>query len=351
MTWRICLVGWILGTLLFANAAAQQSSSDPPTESNERTEGTAPEQANETLGAHPTILVVVGAAGTPEYGELFTAWAEQWRQVADASRAEFILLGTEQSSKSDREQLQAQIADLPPSGATPVWLVMIGHGTFARGVAKFNLRGLDVSAAELAEWLQPLERPLVIINCASSSGPFVNRLSGPGRVVVTATKSGTEQNFARFGQFLAEAIRSPDSDLDHDDEVSIQEAFVRASAEVQRFYDSEQRLATEHALIDDNADGKGTPASMFRGNRPIAKAKDGSELDGKAAAKMTLAPTGKRLPLTEKEWKQRDALEAELETLRSRKSELSEQEYDAELETILIQLARIYQAAERRSDR
>ena len=107
----------------------------------------------------------------------------------------------------------------------------------------------------------------MIVNCASASGPFVNRLSGENRIVVTATKSGTEHNYARFGEYFARAIASPDSDLDHDDEVSVHEAFLRASAEVRQFYETEDRILTEHALIDDNGDGKGTPASMFRGMR------------------------------------------------------------------------------------
>ena len=60
----------------------------------------------------------------------------------------------------------------------PLWLVLIGHGTFDGHTAKFNLRGPDVSATDLAEWLAEMKRPLAVINCASSSSPFINRLAG-----------------------------------------------------------------------------------------------------------------------------------------------------------------------------
>jgi len=296
------------------------------------------------------ILLVVGASGTPEYAEQFEQWAARWNEVAKNSQTPIQMIGRDAEGKmNDRERLQAAIASVSPDGAAPLWLVMIGHGTFASGVAKFNLRGPDVSATELAQWLTPQQRPVVIVNCASASGPFVNRLSGKNRIVVTATKSGTEQNYARFGQFFARAIASPDSDLDHDDEVSVHEAFLRASAEVRQFYESEGRIATEHALIDDNGDGKGTPGTMFRGTRPHATAKKGAKLDGPIASRITLSPAGSRLALTPAELKERALIEDQLDALRAVDGELSAQEYDAQLEPLMLRLARIYQAAEKRA--
>ena len=57
--------------------------------------------------------------------------------------------------------------------------------------------GRRVSTAQLGEWLQPIERPVAIVNCTSASSPFLNKLTGPGRIVVTATNSGFQYNFAR----------------------------------------------------------------------------------------------------------------------------------------------------------
>jgi len=303
--------------------------------------------------AAPEILVVVGAAGTEEYEAEFGRWTDRWRKVAKDSGASLRLIAPDEPHDlaNDREQLQRFIQAAATKSTTPFWMILIGHGTYARDTAKFNLRGPDVSAAELAEWFADFKRPLVIVNCASASGPFIDRLSAPGRVIVSATKSGTQQNYARFGKYFVEAILSPHADLDHDDAVSVHEAFLRASSDVADFYVNEARIATEHALIDDNGDRRGTPATMFRGVRPIAEAKDGTPLDGQLARKMTLAPIENQLPLTSKQVRRREELEQQLEELRAEKKQLDEQAYHARIEPLLIQLAKIYQAAESKQAR
>ncbi len=294
------------------------------------------------------ILVVVGAAGTPQYGEMFASWLEDWKQVANEAGAELTTIGVEgaDASTNDLQALKDWIGPRVEASSIPIWIVLIGHGTYAQNVAKFNLRGPDVSVDEFANLLKPIERPIVIVNCASGSGPFINGLSSPRRVIVTSTKSGSEQNFARFGEFFARAIASPQSDLDHDDEVSVHEAFLSASGEVRKFYDSQARISTEHALIDDNGDGKGTPATMFRGVRSIAAAKDGSELDGINASRTTLSPAGSKLKLTEDQATRRAELETQLDQLRSRKSQITESAYFDEIEPLMIELARLYRDAE-----
>ena len=283
-----------------------------------------------------------------EFGE----WAERWREVAKKSGMNFTQIGLTASTddESDRDSLRSALESAAKSDSDrPFWLVLIGHGTFARGVAKFNLRGPDVSAADLAKWFGGMKRPIVIANCASASGPFVNRLTGPGRVIVTATRSGVEQNYARFGGFLAEAINSAQSDLDHDGEVSIHEAFLAASAGVRTFYATQDRIVTEHALIDDNGDGKGTPATMFRGVRPSKRAKDGLAVDGARASRVTMNPSGTRLPFTPDELALREQLERKIDLLRAKAGEADPQEFDQELLPLMVQLAQIYQAAQKRA--
>ncbi len=314
-------------------------------------------QATETTTAEedvPTadIVIVVGAGGTPEYAEQFSQWADQWNAIAEKSAASVTRIGPpDPSDTPDHQRLEKTIASFAANDRSPIWIVLIGHGTFSQNVAKFNLTGPDVSASEMAEWLAAIKRTVVVVDCASASGPFVNRLSGENRVIVTATKSGSEQNFARFGEFFANAISSADSDLDHDDEVSVQEAFLRASAEVRQFYESQARISTEHALIDDNGDGRGTPAKMFRGTRVIASAKDGATVDGKNASRITLSPAENRLPFTTGELQERSDIERQLDELRRHKEALSENAYDAALEPLLMRLAEIYQAAEQRVEK
>src|SRR5213075_927990 len=98
------------------------------------------------------------------------------------------------------------------------------------------------------------------------------------RVIVAAARSGYEQNYARFGQYMAEAIADPTADLDKDGQTSLLEAFLTASRRVAEYYATEGRMVTEHALLDDNGDGFGTPADWFRGIRAVKAAKDGAPL-------------------------------------------------------------------------
>ncbi len=181
-----------------------------------------------------------------------------------------------------------------------------------------------------------------MVDCTSSSGTFLTKLSGPGRVIVTATKSGQEQNYARFGEYLADAIGDPAADGDKDGQVSLLEAFLAASRRVAEFYQSKARLATEHALIDDNGDKLGTPADWFRGVRATKKAKAGATLDGVRAHQFHLAPGDRERSLAPEIRRHRDELEVAVAALRDRKAGLPPAEYYGQLEPLMVELARIY---------
>lgn len=291
--------------------------------------------------ARPTVIVMVGAAGEVEYGSQFAIWADRWHQAAQRAEADFVLLGGEpRGALSDHDELQNRIAAEVGKQA-PLWIVLIGHGTFDGQVAKFNLRGPDVAATELAEWLAPISRPMAIVNCASSSGPFINALKHPGRVIVTAAKSGHEYNFARFGDYLSSAIGDPSADLDKDEQTSLLEAFLRASARTAEVYAQDGRLATEHALLDDNGDGLGTQADWFRGVRAVRKAKEDAALDGLTANQFQLIPgAGPSMPSDLRA--RREDLEHEVERLRGSKGQTPPGEYYQKLEPILLQLSELY---------
>ncbi|MBX3442009.1 MAG: hypothetical protein KF774_06360 [Planctomyces sp.] len=290
----------------------------------------------------PLLIVVVGAPGTEEYDAAFRVWSERWQAAADAAGAEFVSIGLDSSpAAEDRETLQQRLADAPRS-SEPLWLVLIGHGTFDGKTAKFNLRGPDISPEELAGWLEPIERPTVVINAASSSGPFLPALSRRDRVVITATRSGHEYNFSRLGDHLSQAITDPQADLDRDGQISLLEAFLLASSRVREFYAAETRLATEHSLNDDNGDGLGTPAEWFRGVRATKSARDGAPLDGARAARIVLIPSPEELALSPEIRARRDELEHELDALRLLRRRLDEAEYLTRLEPLLIELGRLY---------
>lgn len=308
----------------------------------------APIEAEEVATRPPTarIVVVVGAEGSAEFASLFRTWAARWEAAAQQAGAHSTVIGLDAVGETlDRDQL-AQTLQNSRESATPLWLVLLGHGTFDSKVARFNMRGPDVSATDLKTWLEGSAGPVAILNCTSCSGPFLNELAATNRVVITATRSGHEYNFARFGDFLSAAITDPQADLDKDDQTSLLEAYLIANGRLREFYQRESRLATEHALLDDNGDGQGTPADWFQGTRVVKEAKSGVASDGLLAAQFVLIPTARDLRLTPDQRERRAALERLLASLSAVKAKLPEDEYFKRLEPLLVELAEIGQAAE-----
>ncbi len=308
--------------------------------------------SSESLASAKTqLVVVIGAAGEPQYGKQFQDSAGRWSELAVRADAEITTIGlAAPATSSDREQLRQRLTEIAASEASSLWLVMIGHGTFLKGDAKFNLRGPDVSANDLNQWLDAISIPTVIINGTSASGPFVNALAKQNRIVLTATKSGTEDNYARFSEYFAHAIDNPAADLDHDDEVSLLEAFLLASNQTQSFYANEGRISTEHALLDDNGDGLGTPSTMFDGVYAKSPKDSTKQADGAIAAGTILIPSEEPLELTPEELAQRSKIEAQLNQLRSERESLSDDEFDKRLESLLRPLSKIYYEAMQRAD-
>jgi hypothetical protein len=248
------------------------------------------------------------------------------------------------SGEEDRARLLSILADEISRPAGELWLVFIGHGTYDGRSAKFNLRGPNIAADELAAALKSCRRPLVVVQCASASGPFLPALSGPGRVIITATRSGYEENATRFGGYLANDIASPSADLDKDGQTSLLEAFLLASRQVEQFYKDQGRLLTEHALLDDNGDGLGTPPDWFRGLRAVKTAAEGKTVDGVRAHQMILVRGESEQKLSPETRARRDDLERQLSALRARKSSMNEDDYYKQLEAIMVQIARLYES-------
>ncbi|MFO0911819.1 MAG: hypothetical protein U0795_02585 [Pirellulales bacterium] len=341
--------------------------------------------AGPASAAPAELLIVVGAAGESEYGEQFGEWLQRWESLAKSADIPTTVIGRPvaqpseaqpsesqpseaQPTVTDRQQLQdflarqsdssqpadgaaaAQPSTNAASGAeptdkhsSPLWIVLLGHGTYDGRTARFNLSGPDVSAEELASWIGKVERPLIVINAASASAPFLPALSGPNRVVVTATQSGDEQQFARFGGMLAESLTSPQADLDKDQQTSLLEGIVYASRMVARYYSEQGRLATEHALVDDNGDKLGTPLEWFEGVMATAKADKQHQLDGNLAHQWHLIASPTELRLTAEQIARRTQLEQQLTDLRRTRPDVVDIDaYYARMEPILLELARLY---------
>ena len=305
------------------------------------------------LQANNRLIVIVGAGGEPEYQQLFERWKSRWRNIAEQSNIPCTIIdgSGDQPSRSALHSVLNRIANQsaqqPEQSRETVWLILIGHGTFDGTTAKFNLVGPDISARELAGWLKPIQQPTVVINTASASGPFINHLSAANRIVVSSTKSGYEFNFARFGDYLSRIAESSiddplQFDLDKDEQVSLLEMVLAAATQVKELYDSQERLLTEHSLIDDNGDGLGTPASWFRGVRVVQQAKDNVPVDGLRANQIFLFSPQSQTRLSLEQIEKRNKLEQELEVLRSNKGQMEEEAYYQRLEQIMLRLGKLY---------
>jgi hypothetical protein len=282
-----------------------------------------------------SVILAVGAEGEPEYGARFAEWAGRWERAAEAG-------GAVCARVADRAGLRAALEREPKETPAELWIVLIGHGTDDGRSAKFNLRGEDVAAAELAEWLAPFRRPVAVVNAASASAPWIPALSEPGRVIVTATKSGQEQEFARLGDALSQAIGGTEADLDKDGQTSLLEALLWGEDRTARGYEEEGRLATEHPLVDDNGDKLGTRADWFRGVRVTRTIEGAASPDGRRAHQFVLVRSAAERALPADVRAERDRLELEIFALRDAAPTMGEGEYLAKLEPLLLRMARLY---------
>ncbi len=270
------------------------------------------------------VLIVRGADGEDVYGKKFDAQVKAWQEACSKGQVKAAVI-------TRLDDLKSRVASVKSS----LWIVMIGHGTFDGREAKFNLSGPDLSVAQLAEWLKPLPQEVVVVNTASASGAWVKPLSGSNRVIVSATKSADEVFYTRFGEFMAKAIVGlPEADADQDRQVSLVEAFLYAAKQAAQFYETEERIATEHAIIEDNGDGVGTRSEVFEGVRP----KD-PKFDGARSLQLALVLNEDEMKLSDEVRTKRDALEAKVRELVAQKSSIKEDEYYRELEKLFREIA------------
>jgi hypothetical protein len=216
-----------------------------------------------------------------------------------------------------------------------LFIFLIGHGAFDGKEAKFNLVGPDLSAGEYNTLLSSLPtRRVVVFNMTSASGEFLKPLSATGRIIVTATRSGQEQNATRFTEFLIAALGAADADTDQDGRISVLETFTYANRLTADFYVRAGRLATEHALLEDNGDGVGHQKAEG-GDGLLARA---TYVDSRSREEAAANVATVRLR------RERIRLEGEIAQLIARKRDLLEPEYLTTLEKLFIELAKTNRA-------
>jgi hypothetical protein len=281
------------------------------------------------------LIVITGVAGEDELAAQYHKWATA---VIDAAKKKgvpdanitYLAESTEKDpsrirARSTRENVAKAFTDVAGRARAndEVFVLLIGHGSFDGRQAAFNLPGPDLSTAEFADLLKKLSlQRVVFVNTASSSGAFVEPLAGPGRTIVTATKTGGERNDTRFAEFFVEALTTDTADRDRNGRISVLEAFDYAKSRVAGAYEKDGHILTEHAVLED-------------GNQ------------GKLAATMFLSPEGARRadiaaisdPALRALAEQQDALERQVAELRLKKETMDPAQYEQQLEKLLTDLA------------
>ena len=288
-------------------------------------------------------LIVTGASGGDAYAQKYATWRTA---MATVLRDRFhyppervvVLAETESDGvqKATKENVQRVLGDFRRrlTKDDQLLVLLIGHGTSLDGdEAKFNLVGPDLTATEWADLIKPIPGRIVFVDTTAASFPFLRKLAGRGHVVVTATDSSAQQFETVFAEYFVKAFEAQGADADKSGRVSLWEAFSFASAGVRTWFEQKGTLPTERALLDDTGTGIGREVQST------------SSTDG-AVARVTYVEPEAPLALPSDAGqaalvRRRADLEAQLEELKARKEQMPPDQYDAELEKILVEIARI----------
>ncbi|HXW08124.1 MAG TPA: hypothetical protein VD833_23035 [Vicinamibacterales bacterium] len=300
--------------------------------------------SGQAFGQATHLVVVVGLGGDAEYQQTFQRWATTLVEGAGklgVPPGNVIYLSEKPDADpkritgpSSRESIVQAFARLASRTADDdvVFVVLIGFGSFDGKVAKFNLPGPDMAAGDFDPLLKKLRaRHIVVVNTASASGPFIEALAGPGRTIVTATRSGSERFATLFGGYFVDALVGFDADEDRNRRVTVLEAFTWARREVNNAYEREGIMRTENALLNDSGN-EGVPDPSATGKQ------------GRVAAMLALGSASAAEPLSEDPRvralaQERQELERRVEALRLLKDSMPAEKYTSELEKLVTEIA------------
>jgi len=292
-------------------------------------------------------IIVVGLGGSAQYRERFHNQAAALKAALTERHGipaeNVIYLGERPedapdviADKSTRANLFRVLGEVG-ARAQPMdrlLLVLIGHGTSDRNEAQFNISGPDLTPSDLQTALIPFPtQTIALVHTGSASGGFLTPLSGPNRVIITATRTARERNATEFPEFFVEAFTDDGADLDHDERISLLEAFLYARQEVERRYQEQNELLTEHAILDDNGDGEGSHDAGLTGPDGLLAAT--FQLGGAAGTSAQTPDDPELVRLYE----ERVEIQERISQLRAVRDALAEDAYLAGMEELLVELA------------
>jgi hypothetical protein len=285
-------------------------------------------------------LVLSGASGGPKYAEDMKKWRSALvtalvdRYGFDKAKVRVFADETDKTNpQGTAANVRSALAEVKKQLTRDdvLLLILLGHGTYDGDVAKFNLVGPDLTAADWATLLNGVEGRMVVINTTEASFPFLEQLSAPNRVVITATHSAAQKYATVFPDYFVKAMGEASSDLDKNGRTSIFELFAAASLAVKQHFEQRGQLMTEHALLDDNGDRVGRESEAPGPDGALARTLYLDAEDASTANNPELAGLLRR----------RRELEAEAEALKLKKDGMPAQQWQAEYEKLMLELAKI----------
>jgi len=292
--------------------------------------------ARPALAQDTHLLVITGVGGDDEHTQNFHKWAAAIvaaaKERGGLTDATITYLGDKPEldaahikARSTRANVEQAFADLAERAqpADEVVVILIGHGSFDGRTGAFNLSGPDLNADDYARLLGTLTaQRIVFVNTSSSSGAFLQPLAGPGRTIITSTKTGGEKNEPVFAQYFAEAFTDTSADTDRNGRISVAEAFEYAKSKAGATYTKAGTILTEHATLDDSREGKFAATLYLDSDR--ARAEKTAKVADPELRALLEAQQG---------------LQTEIDGLKLKKELVPPAEYDQQMEQLLTDLA------------
>jgi hypothetical protein len=286
-----------------------------------------------TARAESYFVTVAGLGGEPDLDQRFTEWAKSLDQILHNEPGAKVetLFGADATKANVESKLHALTSTKPDDELV---LMLIGHGTFDDREYKLALPGPDISATELSQLLDKIPARQLVVDMTTSSGGAIPLLQKNKRVIIAATKAGTEKSsVVIFPRYWIEALRDPGADADKNETISALEAFRYAQTKVAKFFETQNRLATEHAVIEDTGKGEGV-------KDPSAENGEGRIATGFVLVHLGNSATLAKDPAKQKALKHLEELDAQLDELKYEKASKDPAQYRRELQTLMVDRAR-----------
>ena len=315
----IFALAWALASIYWTTASAQDAESDRPlpgkplqTVSPEQPQRLQHQTSKEQTTGDRRALIICGLSGDAEHRKLFSDTVEKLYRGLTAHHGfpaeDIALLWGDEINEEDgpalqtsleianRESISAAASTIQQTiqPADALWVFFIGHAHYDGRYSWFNIADADLHQVEVGKLFANVRcQEQVFFITTSASGFYLKALAAPGRIVITATEPDLEVNETIFPHKLATALAEPpimaEMEMDADGQLTLMDLYLWTAREVAKDYAASEFLATEHAMLDDNGDGRGTEIQIdylpeelggrrrsARESKPLVRAGDGS---------------------------------------------------------------------------